>query len=152
MGFVFQFYNLMPVLTSVENVELPLLVARVPMAEARQAALQALALVGLERRAGHVPDALSGGERQRVTIARALVNDPAIVWADEPTGDLDSDGASETVALMRDLNLQRGLTFVVVTHDIGVGRRMDRIVRMIDGRVVEEQVMEVRDARAIDAA
>jgi putative ABC transport system ATP-binding protein len=152
MGFVFQFYNLMPVLTAVENVELPLLVARVPMKEARTRALEALALVGLEERAKHVPDELSGGQRQRVTIARALVNDPAIVWADEPTGDLDSDGANETVALMRDLNVQRGLTFVVVTHDIGVGRRMDRIVRMIDGRVVEEQVMEVRDARAIDAA
>jgi putative ABC transport system ATP-binding protein len=152
MGFVFQFYNLMPVLTAVENVELPLLVARVPMKEARTRALAALALVGLEERAKHVPDELSGGQRQRVTIARALVNNPAIVWADEPTGDLDSDGASETVALMRDLNLQRGLTFVVVTHDIGVGRRMDRIVRMLDGRVVEEQVMEVRDARAIDAA
>ena len=80
------------------------------------------------------------------------MNDPAIVWADEPTGDLDSDGANETVALMRDLNVRRGLTFVVVTHDIAVGRRMDRIIRMIDGRVVEEQVMEERHVRTIDAA
>src|SRR6186713_2972443 len=126
MGFVFQFYNLMPVLTAVENVELPLLVARVGSGEARRRALEALDLVGLGDRADHLPDELSGGQRQRATIARALVNHPAIVWADEPTGDLDSDGASETVALMRDLNLQRGLTFVVVTHDIGVGRRMDR--------------------------
>jgi len=152
MGFVFQFYNLMPVLTAVENVELPLLVARVPMREARKQALAALALVGLEDRAKHVPDELSGGQRQRVTIARALVNDPAIVWADEPTGDLDSDGADETVALMRDLNRQRGLTFVVVTHDIGVGRRMNRIIRMLDGRVVDEQLTEVSDVRATDAA
>jgi putative ABC transport system ATP-binding protein len=152
MGFVFQFYNLMPVLTAVENVELPLLVARVPMHEARRRALEALALVGLADRAAHVPDELSGGQRQRVTIARALVNDPAIVWADEPTGDLDSEGAEETVTLMRRLNEERGLTFVVVTHDIAVGRRMDRIVRMIDGEIVEEQMMEVRDARATDAA
>jgi putative ABC transport system ATP-binding protein len=152
MGFVFQFYNLMPVLNAVENVELPLLVARVPMREARTRALAALALVGLEDRATHVPDELSGGQRQRVTIARALVNDPAIVWADEPTGDLDSEGAEETVSLMRTLNEERGLTFVVVTHDIAVGRRMDRIVRMVDGRVVEEQVMEERHVRTSDAA
>jgi putative ABC transport system ATP-binding protein len=152
MGFVFQFYNLMPVLTAVENVELPLLVARVPMHDARRRALDALALVGLEERAAHVPDELSGGQRQRVTIARALVNDPAIVWADEPTGDLDSEGAEETVALMRRLNEERALTFVVVTHDIAVGRRMDRIVRMLDGEIVEEQMMEVRDARATHAA
>jgi ABC-type lipoprotein export system ATPase subunit len=152
MGFVFQFYNLMPVLTSVENVELPLLVARVPMAEARRAALQALALVGLERRADHVPDALSGGERQRVTIARALVNDPAIVWADEPTGDLDSEMAEEIVTLMRKLNAERDLTFVIVTHDINVGRRTDRIVRMLDGQVVSEELMEGNHVRAHDAA
>jgi ABC-type lipoprotein export system ATPase subunit len=152
MGFVFQFYNLMPVLSAVENVELPLLVARVPMREARERALQALALVDLEARARHVPDELSGGQRQRVTIARALVNDPAIVWADEPTGDLDSEGADETVALMRTLNQERGLTFVVVTHDIGVGRRMDRIVRMLDGRITEEELLEASDVRATHAA
>jgi putative ABC transport system ATP-binding protein len=80
------------------------------------------------------------------------VNDPAIVWADEPTGDLDSDGADEIVGLMRDLNKTRGLTFVVVTHDIGVGRRMDRIVRMIDGRIVDEERMEAHDVRQTDAA
>ncbi len=152
MGFVFQFYNLMPVLSAVENVELPLLVARVPMRTARERALAALALVGLSERARHVPDELSGGQRQRVTIARALVNDPAIVWADEPTGDLDSEGADETVTLMRRLNEERGLTFVVVTHDIAVGRRMDRIVRMIDGAVVDEQWMEDRHVRATHVA
>jgi putative ABC transport system ATP-binding protein len=139
MGFVFQFYNLMPVLTAVENVELPLLVARVGPREARRRAEAALGLVGVGRRGGHLPDELSGGERQRVTIARALVNDPAIVWADEPTGDLDSENAEEIVGLMRDLNLERGLSFLIVTHDIAVGRRTDRIVRMLDGQVVEQQ-------------
>ena len=143
MGFVFQFYNLMPVLTAVENVELPLLVARVPAKEARRKALAALDLVGLAQRAGHVPDELSGGQRQRVTIARALVNDPAIVWADEPTGDLDSENAEEIVALMRRLNREQGLTFLIVTHDIGVGRATDRIVRMVDGEIVDEQILEV---------
>jgi putative ABC transport system ATP-binding protein len=152
MGFVFQFYNLMPVLTAVENVELPLLVARVPMRDARARAEAALDLVGLAARACHVPEALSGGERQRVTIARSLVNDPAIVWADEPTGDLDSEMAEEITALMRRLNRERGLTFVIVTHDIGVGRRTDRIVRMLDGRVVGEEWMEVTDVRPDDPA
>ncbi|MCZ7528765.1 MAG: ABC transporter ATP-binding protein [Acidimicrobiia bacterium] len=147
MGFVFQFYNLLPVLTAVENVELPLLVARVAAKEARRRALAALAMVGLEERAGHVPDQLSGGERQRVTIARSLVNDPAIVWADEPTGDLDSEMAAEIVDLLRRLNRERGLTLVIVTHDIAVGRRTDRIVRMLDGRVVDEERLEVADAR-----
>jgi putative ABC transport system ATP-binding protein len=152
MGFVFQFYNLMPVLTAVENVELPLLVARVPMRTARHRALEALELVGLGARAGHVPEALSGGERQRVTIARALVNDPAIVWADEPTGDLDSEMADEIVTLLRRLNEERGITQVIVTHDINVGNRTDRIVRMLDGRVVDEQRMEGRGVRTSDAA
>jgi putative ABC transport system ATP-binding protein len=141
MGFVFQFYNLMPVLTAVENVELPLLLARVGRGDARRRARAALAMVGLEEWAEHVPDELSGGQRQRVTIARALVNDPAIVWADEPTGDLDSENAAEIVALMRRLNQERGLTFLLVTHDIAVGRATDRIVRMVDGQIVDEELL-----------
>jgi putative ABC transport system ATP-binding protein len=144
MGFVFQFYNLMPVLSAVENVELPLLVARRPAGEARRKALAALELVGLADRADHVPDELSGGQRQRATIARSLVNEPAIVWADEPTGDLDSENAEEIVALMRRLNREQGLTFLIVTHDISVGRATDRIVRMVDGEIVGEEVLEVR--------
>ena len=152
MGFVFQFYNLIPVLTSVENVELPLLVSRVAPKEARERALAALDLVGLAGRARHVPDELSGGERQRVTIARSLVNDPAIVWADEPTGDLDSENAAEIIELMRRLNLERGLSFLIVTHDISVGRKTDRIVRMLDGEVVEEQRLEVPRVLARHAA
>jgi ABC-type lipoprotein export system ATPase subunit len=151
MGFVFQFYNLMPVLSAVENVELPLLVARVDAKEARHRSLEALDMVGLRDRARHLPDELSGGQRQRVTIARALVNDPAIVWADEPTGDLDSENAEEIVRLMRALNRERGLTFVIVTHDINVGRSTDRIVRMVDGEIVDEEVLEVRNGRAGDA-
>jgi putative ABC transport system ATP-binding protein len=147
MGFVFQFYNLMPVLTAVENVELALLVARRPAKEARRRAMDALELVGLADRAAHVPDELSGGERQRVTIARSLVNDPAIVWADEPTGDLDSERAEEVTELMRRLNVERALTFLIVTHDISVGRQTDRIVRMLDGRVVDELQTEVGDVR-----
>jgi ABC-type lipoprotein export system ATPase subunit len=143
MGFVFQFYNLMPVLTAVENVELPLLVARVPAKQARERALDALELVGLRARAGHVPDELSGGERQRTTIARSLVNDPAIVWADEPTGDLDSENAAEITDLMRHLNRERRLTFLIVTHDISVGRKADRIVRMLDGGVVQDEYLDV---------
>jgi putative ABC transport system ATP-binding protein len=152
MGFVFQFYNLMPVLTAVENVELPLLVARVNRVEARARALAALELVGLAERANHLPDELSGGERQRTTIARSLVNDPAIVWADEPTGDLDSENATEIVALMRRLNVERGLSFLIVTHDISVGRKTDRIIRMLDGQIVEEQVLTTREVPRVLAS
>jgi putative ABC transport system ATP-binding protein len=152
MGFVFQFYNLMPVLTAIENVELPLLVAHRPAREARRRAHEALQLVGLDARGDHVPEQLSGGERQRVTIARSLVNQPAIVWADEPTGDLDSEHAAEITALMRRLNRTSGITFVIVTHDIAVGRQTDRIVRMVDGRVVEELTPEAPDVRASDVA
>jgi ABC-type lipoprotein export system ATPase subunit len=152
MGFVFQFYNLMPVLTAVENVELPLLVARVRADEARRRALEAMELVGVADHAGHLPDELSGGQRQRVTIARALVNDPAIVWADEPTGDLDSESADEIVSLMRRLNEEHGLSFLIVTHDIAVGRSTDRIIRMLDGRVVEEQRLEAPHVLAGHAA
>jgi putative ABC transport system ATP-binding protein len=138
MGFVFQVYNLLPVLSAVENVELPLLVSGVPPKQARRKAEAALETVGLNKWARHRPAELSGGQRQRVTIARALVNDPAIVWADEPTGALDSRTANDIMALMRDLNRRDGLTFVIVTHDPGIGDRCDRIVRMRDGRIVGE--------------
>jgi putative ABC transport system ATP-binding protein len=152
MGFVFQFYNLIPVLSAAENVELPLLVSGAGSKAARSRAIDALAMVGLDDRAAHLPEELSGGERQRVTIARSLVNDPALVWADEPTGDLDSEKATEVVELMRSLNRDRGLTFVIVTHDIAVGRATDRIVRMLDGRVVDEMIPEVAHVRTHNAA
>ncbi len=139
MGFVFQFYNLLPVLSAVENVELPLLVSGVRQREARKRAQDSLAQVGLAQRANHKPSELSGGERQRTTIARALVNRPALVWADEPTGDLDSETANEIMDVLVDLNREQGLTFILVTHDRGVGARCRRIVRMRDGLIEGEQ-------------
>ncbi len=138
MGFVFQFYNLLPVLNAVENVELPLLVSGVAARTAREQAMNALGLVHLADWATHRPAQLSGGQRQRVTIARALVNDPAIVWADEPTGDLDSRNAEEIMDLMVDLNERNAQTFVVVTHDLRVAERTHRIINMLDGRIVDE--------------
>jgi putative ABC transport system ATP-binding protein len=138
MGFVFQVYNLLPVLNAVENVELPLLVAGVRPKEAREKATQALKTVGLEQWARHRPAELSGGQRQRVTVARSLVNNPAIVWADEPTGALDSKTAGEIMGLMRELNANQQMTIVIVTHDPGVGAQCNRIVQMRDGLIVGE--------------
>ena len=139
MGFIFQTYNLLPVLSAIENAELPLVLAGVDAGDARDRAMAALQLVGLSDRAHHWPAKMSGGQRQRVTIARALVNDPAIVWADEPTGNLDSQTADEVMTLMERLNREHGQTFVIVTHDSGIGRRCDRILRMSDGLIVDEE-------------
>jgi putative ABC transport system ATP-binding protein len=138
MGFVFQLYNLLPVLSAVENVEMPLLLSGIRAAEARSRAVEMLDMVGLGDRTHHIPGRLSGGQRQRVTIARALVNRPAIVWADEPTGDLDSETASEIVDLMVRLNRTDGQTFVLVTHAQDVGARAHRIVYMRDGQIVDD--------------
>lgn len=137
MGFVFQFYNLLPVLSAVENVEMPLLLTgQVKAKEARRLAHEALASVGLAEQANQLPAELSGGQRQRVTIARALVNKPAIVWADEPTGDLDSATSQDIVDLMRRLNRENDQTFVIVTHSREIGDQCDRIVWMRDGLIV----------------
>jgi putative ABC transport system ATP-binding protein len=135
MGFIFQFYNLLPVLSAVENVEMPLLLNghRASAREARRKGQEALAAVGLADQASQLPGELSGGQRQRVTIARALVNKPAIVWADEPTGDLDSRTAQDILDLMRQLNRDNGQTFVIVTHDPQIGAQCDRIINMRDG-------------------
>lgn len=141
MGFVFQFYNLLPVLSAVENVELPMLVSGSSAGEARKRAQEALALVGLTDRADHRPAELSGGQQQRVTIARALVNRPAIVWADEPTGDLDSETSQEIMDLLVQLNKENRQTFVIVTHSGEVGARADRIIRMRDG-VIKDYGLE----------
>jgi ABC-type lipoprotein export system ATPase subunit len=136
MGFIFQDFNLLPVLSAVENVELPMLVSRVPGKKARKRALEMLDRVGLSDRARHRPAELSGGQRQRVTVARALTNDPAIVWADEPTGNLDSETAEDIMSLICRLNRENGQTFVIVTHDIEVGKLANRIFTMRDGEIV----------------
>jgi ABC-type lipoprotein export system ATPase subunit len=136
MGFVFQDFNLLPMLSAVENVELPMLVARVSGGKARKRALEMLERVGLADRARHRPAELSGGQRQRVTVARALTNDPAIVWADEPTGNLDSEAANDVMDLLCRFNQENGQTFVIVTHDLEVGKRANRIIHMRDGNIV----------------
>jgi ABC-type lipoprotein export system ATPase subunit len=135
MGFVFQVYNLLPVLSAVENVELPLLVSGVRAGAARKRAVAALDAVGLAAWSRHRPAELSGGQRQRVAVARALINDPAIVFADEPTGALDSEAADDIMDLLCGLNRDRGQTVVMVTHALEVGERANRIVRMRDGRI-----------------
>jgi putative ABC transport system ATP-binding protein len=138
MGFVFQFYNLLPVLTAVENVELPLLLSGVKPREARKTSRQVLRDVGLSGWEDHMPSQLSGGQRQRVTIARALVNDPAIVFADEPTGDLDRKTTEDIMSLLVKLNRENGQTFVIVTHDAKVGAVATRQIRMVDGRISKD--------------
>ena len=148
MGFIFQFYNLLPVLSAVENVELPLLVSSTPAREARERALASLERVRLSERASHRPAELSGGERQRVTIARALVNEPAIVWADEPTGDLDSATADEVMSLMQQLNREHQQTFVIVSHDREVAERCHRIIQMRDGIIESDEFTSARASSA----
>jgi putative ABC transport system ATP-binding protein len=149
MGFIFQFYNLLPVLTAVENVEMPLLLngQRINAKEARRTAHKALEAVGLADQANQLPGELSGGQRQRVTIARALVNSPALVWADEPTGDLDSRTAQDIMDLMRKLNTENGQTFVIVTHDPEIGAQCDRIITIRDG-LCEDCEAEVVDVES----
>jgi len=141
MGFIFQFYNLLPVLSAVENVELPLLVSGISPKQSRVRALAALERVGLLQWQAHKPAELSGGQRQRTTIARALVNDPAIVWADEPTGDLDTKTASDIMDLMQQLNREQQQTFVIVTHDPAIAARCHRTIHMVDGIIEREEVM-----------
>lgn len=136
MGFIFQTFNLIPVLTAAENVEMPLLVTGVKSKEARERAREMLKVVGLEDRANHKPSELSGGETQRVTIARALVHDPAIVWADEPTGNLDRQTAFEVFDLMIKLNAKLDETFVVVTHDKEIADKTERIINIESGKII----------------
>jgi putative ABC transport system ATP-binding protein len=139
MGFIFQAYNLLPVLTAVENVELPLLVGGVKAKIARVKALKALETVGLKEWADHKPAELSGGQQQRVTIARSLVNDPAIIWADEPTGNLDTENSMQVMDLLRRLNHELKQTYVVVTHDPKIGKMADRIIYMENGEIKTEE-------------
>jgi putative ABC transport system ATP-binding protein len=137
IGFVFQFFHLVPRLTAAANVELPMLLAGVRPAERRERVKAALAAVGLADRADHRPDQLSGGQRQRVAIARATVMKPAIVLADEPTGNLDRASGQEIIELLERMN-RDGLTLIVVTHDPEVGHRARRIVRLVDGRIASD--------------
>ena len=138
MGFVFQSFNLVPTLTAIENVVLAAEYAGSARSKAQPTALEALSLVGLADRAGHLPSELSGGEQQRVAIARALVNHPRLVLADEPTGNLDSARTAEVLALIRSLNQPAAQTFLIVTHDPQVGAACDRIIRMRDGLVTSQ--------------
>jgi putative ABC transport system ATP-binding protein len=135
IGFVFQFFHLLPRLSALANVELPMLFAGTPLEERRERAAGALKAVGLSHRAEHRPDQLSGGECQRVAIARAVVMDPAVLLADEPTGNLDRAAAIEVMELMERMNA-RGLTLVVVTHDPAIAERAKRVIRMDDGELV----------------
>lgn len=141
VGFVFQLHNLIPTLTALENVEVPLYEQRIGTRERRRRAKELLELVGLGDRLKHLPGQLSGGQRQRVAVARALVNDPALVLADEPTGELDSERAAEIIEMMHRLNHELGTTFVVVTHDPSVARHTDRIVELDSGRIVRQHAV-----------
>ncbi|HZB22595.1 MAG TPA: ABC transporter ATP-binding protein [Gaiellaceae bacterium] len=137
IGFVFQQFNLIPTLTAAENVEAALAPTGRRASERRSAVAGVLDAVGLADRAGHLPSELSGGEQQRVAIARALVNEPRVVLADEPTGNLDSATGQEIVSLLRALSSRRGETIVLITHDPDVAARADRVVRLADGRLLD---------------
>ena len=137
VGFVFQTFNLQPTYTALENVALPLVFARVPLGKRNQIAREALDTVGLGDRVRHKPSELSGGERQRVGVARALVNNPKILLADEPTGNLDSKARERIMELLTRLNKERGLTLVLVTHDLESARNANRMFQMHDGKLTE---------------
>jgi putative ABC transport system ATP-binding protein len=135
VGFIFQFYNLLPVLTALENVELPMLIAGVSKEERRKRALELLEKVDLIDRKDHKPDELSGGERQRVAIARSLANNPSILLADEPTGDLDTETGLAILELLKEVNRTENQTLVLVTHDNGIARQFNRIFHIQDGLI-----------------
>jgi putative ABC transport system ATP-binding protein len=142
IGFIFQEYNLLPSLNVVQNVMLPLRYARSSVKDGRGRAMQLLDLVGLSDRVRHRPNQLSGGEQQRVAIARALVNRPALVLGDEPTGAVDTQTSEALLALMRLLNREEGVTFVIVTHDLELAAQTDRMIRLRDGRVIGDHAVD----------
>lgn len=138
IGFVFQSFNLLPTLTACENVQIPMFEGPLPGRVRRRKAVELLGLVGLGQRLNHLPSQLSGGEKQRVAVARALANDPVVLLADEPTGNLDSGSGEEVLALFDRLHAERNVTPILVTHSAEIGRRARRLVRLRDGRVVED--------------
>jgi putative ABC transport system ATP-binding protein len=141
IGFVFQSFNLLPRTSALANVELPMVYKRVPGKERRRRAIEALEAVGLGDRVSHKPNELSGGQQQRVAIARSLVNRPALILADEPTGNLDSKSGAEILAIFQRLNDQEGITIVFVTHEPEIAQHTRRIIRLADGRVVSDEVV-----------
>jgi lipoprotein-releasing system ATP-binding protein len=136
IGFVFQFHQLLPEFTALENVMMPALIGGMSSGEAMKKAKETLAFLGLAERASHKPAELSGGEKQRVAVARALINDPAVIFADEPSGSLDTKNKEELHQLFFDLRDRLGQTFVIVTHDEGLAQLTDRTIHMVDGRIV----------------
>jgi putative ABC transport system ATP-binding protein len=138
IGFIFQQFYLIPTLTAIENVELPMKEAGVPKSKRIERAKELLELVGLKGRINHYPNQLSGGEQQRVAIARALSNEPKLLLADEPTGEVDSDTSKRIMTLLKDLNKEKGLTMIIVTHDPNIGNQTNRIIRLLDGKIIKE--------------
>jgi ABC-type lipoprotein export system ATPase subunit len=141
VGFVFQMHNLIPTLSALENVEVPMMGQAIGRTKRRRRARELLEMVGLADRTRHLPNQLSGGERQRVAIARSLANQPALILADEPTGDLDTHSGAEVIGQMHDLNHRLGTTIILVTHDAAIGRQSDRILIMRDGCIVHEHMV-----------
>jgi len=141
IGFIFQLHNLIPTMTALENVEVPLHEQKMGSKERRRRARELLEMVGLGDRLNHLPNQMSGGQCQRVAVARSLVNQPSLVLADEPTGELDTVSSKETIDLMHDMNRRLGTTFIIVTHDPAVARRTERILIMGDGRIVREDII-----------
>ena len=143
IGFIFQQFYLIPTLNAIENVELPMKEARIPRDDRHRRATQLLAMVGLSNRMSHLPNQLSGGEQQRVAIARALANEPDILLADEPTGEVDSQTSNSILSILEDLNRDRGLTMVVVSHDPNVANRAPRRLSMVDGKIISDRTGSV---------
>ena len=151
IGFVFQGFNLLPRLSALENVELPMIYDSTPVAARHERARAALAAVGLEERCHHLPSQLSGGQQQRVAIARAIVNTPALLLADEPTGNLDSATSDEILGIFQRLNEERGITLVLVTHEPDISEYARRVIRFRDGRIVEDRPVATRRRSASPA-